>query len=746
MKRYSLLIISLFLVSHLSFFISAAFAQTPTPVQSNLNVTAFIGPQLKDFQFAITSDKHYPLAQEQVVTYEITYGSKTSAAIDTTNTIVVDFSDDRAPDGTHVVDYIIGSATKGYNNAQPVVDLTARTITWTITNLPAGTTDQKLTFRLNTNSNYTTKRLVHFTATATMSNEYVTMPEQVRTHEYRFDEALVTPAPTVYVTPTAVPTPTPTPAPPALRLTDISFRSISDDSATISMTTNRPAKERILWGTTPSDLTQRLQTDAYALTNSLTLSNLTPNTQYYFRVIAFDTARKVTESELFTFTTARTSALPELSNNSIVIATGGTVLLADILSSGRIPAGMLTSNAEYQLTYTFNQPAEVIDAYIIISDATGSERIVALNSQNGRMYTGTLRTGEPGTYNVFVRLTDKFGNVIEQHVARIKALTVLQVREAPSNLPIADARIKISKFNAQRNRFEILSEIKNPAFTDREGKLQLLLPPGQYQADTTALGYTPKTMTFTLGEYEGQDFPIIYLTRDYFNFLALLEFLMHMLTDTIALIWAGILMMLSAPRSQAILIGTTVGSFALLSTFFFTFRTDIRWRDLWPFFLFHLFASVNKHKHGYIFGIVINSKKQPVSLSRIEVIDLKTGTALTHAVSNKSGRFIIKNTFQQQYIKVLTTKDGYAETDMIIGTAIKDLLTIVLKEHKQNLPAAVQGLRRIFGELFELSLLVSLLAELLILLQFGITTMLPYFLLSIFNLCLWIFFQREKKL
>ena len=177
-------------------FFSPVYAQSAPPVQRNLSVTAQINPGVQDFQFSFATDGKTQVPQDEELSYEITFGANSSAVQSSTNTIVAHYSGERAPDGSRVVDYVIGSATNGYGGVQPVVDLQTRTITWTIPDLPPGTTDQKLRFNLRTNSSYSGETRVSFITRVTMSNEFATMPEHSVVQSYQFDPARITPAPT----------------------------------------------------------------------------------------------------------------------------------------------------------------------------------------------------------------------------------------------------------------------------------------------------------------------------------------------------------------------------------------------------------------------------------------------------------------------------------------------------------------------------------------------------------------------
>lgn len=752
MKQKLLIIASSFiLVAHASSILSVVFAQTAPPVRRDMEVTAFIPPKVSDFQFDLNSDSSFTVPQLHTVTYEINYGASTSAATNSTNTIVVDFSNDLAPDRTHVVDYVIGSASKGYYGAQPVIDLKQRTITWTLINLPPGVVDQTLTFKLTTNNNYTVQRGINFTVQARMNNEYITLPVLYSTHQYTYDPSLITPGPTA-PEPTAQPTaPTPTPLPIPLRIIGISFNTISTTNAEISVRTNRPAKHIVMYGTSPTRLDQTIQTDNYSINSPLELQNLKADTSYFFKITAIDATGKRALSELFTFTTARSTVLPELMNNSVAVTSGETVILSEVLSGNKVPFGIITTMTDYILTYTFSRVSPLAFMELIIRDMSGNDQqTITMNGQTENSYTARLRSGSAGTYQLFVRITDTNGNVIEQEVATMKVIRRLQVVEKETSLPIGDARIVVKYFNPAIGEYELVlperfGSKKNPAYTNTGGELDLLLPSGKYQAEVSAMGYDGQTLTFTLGSENGQELPTIFLTKNLTNFTALFQSMQDWFIDTYTSVQTSLLELYGSIRFFNSIAFTILLSFILTGFVMFGLRTDIEIRDLIPYFLFHLFVTAKRHRGSYIYGVITDMQKKPLSLAWIEVVDLKSNIVLAHAITNKAGRFVLRNTFKQHYVKLVIGKEGFQEYETTIPTDNGEVVQIQLDTTTQGHSAVKQSIFHVFGELFEFVLLLCLIAELFFIASFGIAKTMPFFLLSLFNLLLWLFFQREKK-
>lgn len=710
--------------------------------QRNVSVSATVPPKNADFQFAFTSNAYGRVPQAHTVTYEITYGAYETASLSVDTTISVDFNDNLTDKGIRVTDYIYGSATVGYGNAQPIVDLEENTITWNIKNLPAGTINQKIYFQVRTNTHYTGEKISYFDTYASLSNDYVSFPTLKMTHEYLYDPSLVTPGPTQ---PVAAPiiTVIPTPISTAPRILSISYPAISDKNAQIAITANKPVKRLIRFGTDPNNLNQTAQNAQFRTTDIVELNNLTPLTEYYFKVTATDLTGRSITSDIITFKTASTALAPLLAGNAVVISSGGNVVLSDVLNGNNIPFSLLLTQSDYTVTYTFGNFIPLAGLELVIRDNNGSEiNVVEMIGSNPRVYTTTLRSGDAGIQTLYIRLRDQNGNVTEQKIAVIKLTSRLQVLELESNIPIADARIVISKFNKQTKRFEPL----NPMFTNTNGELELLLPQGRYKAEASAFGYAAAAVEFQLGSNANEVFPTIYLKKDPFNISALITFIFYLIADMLTWIINALKAFLQSSRFYNTAASVAVGSFAALSLLLFTFRTDIRWRDIPAFFIFHTIVLRKKHKELYLYGVILDPARRPVSRARIEIYDVKKNTVLAYVLSNKNGSFSIRNTFKQMYVKLQVMKEGYAAAESLVATDSKDLIRIQLDEHSNQSKTIRRGLKHIFGELFELVLLLTLIAELLFIINFGVAKTLPFFLLSIFNLFLWVFFQREKKI
>ncbi|MGI8419978.1 MAG: fibronectin type III domain-containing protein [Candidatus Levyibacteriota bacterium] len=772
MKKWLSLLAIPLLLTALPFI---AYAQA----QKDISVSAVIPPNASDYQFDLASDGQPSAAQNTVLTYHITYGAQTSAGLDTPTTIVAHFSDDLAPGGSDVLDYVIGSATNAYGGTIPIVDLTNRTITWSMASLPAGTINQSVTFQLRTNENYTGASPVTFTTRANMSNQYVTMPDSSVSQTYQFDQSLVTPTPTMTPTPTptglptstptAAPGPTATPAPATvtpimtptptekhstLRITGITFTNISTNEATVAVATNQPAKAFISYGTSATNLNQRTSTSPFGVYNTLSLTHLLPATAYYLQVVITTPDGKSHTSEVFTFKTAhQTPVVPSSSEkNAITITSNDFLLSSELLADNENSNTLvvLTTTTAYQLSYTYATLLSITSSEVIVRSPSGQEKIIHLKEQSSLVYNAHLRTDGPGRATILIRTSDKNGNVHEQKIAQLKVIHPLTVLDQSNHSPIADARVLFSIFNPASGKYEILPKdfvpgFKNPGFTDANGELHALLPVGSYQAQVSAWGHRAATVDFTLGGEDGQDFPTVRLQSDFFDLTSLGTFLHDWLWD----FWLIILTIFSAlshsPRLFEIAAGTVTGGFILLSYLLFSIRTHMKLFHILPFFFFFIAVARNKHKQAYLSGTISSPAKQPLSGVRIEVLDPKTHNILSHAVTHANGTFYIRNRFDTAVVILLLTKDGFAPEEITIETAMHAPLSLTLQKHEHHTPQALEELEYVAGSLFEVSILFAFVLQLIFFTTFGAIMTLPFLVFSLINVMLWLFYREEQK-
>ena len=171
---------SIFVVQLLFGFIISIRQTVFADASKNLQISAIVPPHVSDFQFEFVLDHDQIETEKSIVSYKITYGAKKSAYFPTNTKLIVDWDTSTAVNETSIFDYVEKSATDAYGDTKPIVNHKNHTITWTIKNLPAGTTGKSvsLVFKINKTSEQTAKP---FTIRALMSNQYLELPEQKTT-------------------------------------------------------------------------------------------------------------------------------------------------------------------------------------------------------------------------------------------------------------------------------------------------------------------------------------------------------------------------------------------------------------------------------------------------------------------------------------------------------------------------------------------------------------------------------------
>src|SRR5581483_3268896 len=264
LKISCIIIISLFIATNISFADpQVAITGTVNPTKANFPLSISVSPSQSEYN------------QNSVITYTINYGNTFGGSSLSNFTIVANWSKDNPVNSSvDILDYIDNSATKAYANTPAVVDLNNKQITWTISNFPANTTNQSVSFQLKTNSNYKDPSLVQFSVSAHIINSYITTPDVSITQNYSYLSALPTPTPVLL-------TPTPSPVQNDLIFNQINFVSVTDNSAAIDVITSKPTIITLYQGKSPNELTKTIETSQSSLLNHLVLNNLQSQTKYY---------------------------------------------------------------------------------------------------------------------------------------------------------------------------------------------------------------------------------------------------------------------------------------------------------------------------------------------------------------------------------------------------------------------------------------------------------------------------------
>lgn len=731
------------------------------PISADTSVSAVVPPKTDNFQFIFSSnDGATTFPKQQTLTYTITYGAKSSAAFSSYTTITAEFTQDTI-NGTHVLDYVFGSATKAYQNAPPVVDLTTRKITWTIPSLPPGVMDQKVSFQLRTNSDYSGTQPVNFSVKALLGNSFVSFPEQ---NIYQTLDPNFTPAPqSSSTTPTPAPQapPSPSPAPyvaPTLAVSDVFFNTISDTKSEISVHTTLPAKISVFYGTSPTNLPKSFATGDFSTFTKALLDDLKPNTTYYTRISAVDTSGNKTTSEIFTFHTAPTPPVVEINKSTAILTSGGNILNTVLQESSAHTniQTLLPNLAAYEITYAVppslkikNLEAVVRNKHVLgintyaYAQESNIVRIAMVEKGPGVYYAKLPPLTLPGDYEVYIRVTETTGNLYEQKVSDILISPPLRVLERKTNIPLDDARLYFYFYNTQTKKFEAISSafgnITNPVFADVNGVVHTVLPKGRYKVNVSTLFHKSLTREFILAA--NNDYPTIYLEKSPFDAVAFLQYFGNAVFDFGSNISAYVNGLSASLRYFNVLAFLVLAISIFLGFLFFSFRSLIPLTRL-PILLYHHLHHTIFQK-AVIFGKVISPENMPLSLANVYLVD-NNEKILSTATTSRQGIFTLKNP-EGMYTHLHIIHEGYEELHTPI--AEENNATYILIENPEVKREIRKGLLRslqtVFGFCFEAILGLSLLLEAAFLSHFGLIKTLPFFILSLANIALWIFYTKR---
>lgn len=769
--------------------------ETYADVTDTISVSASVNPHPSDFQlsFASSPDAATTVNQFQNIVYTITYGSHLSYSAGMTITASWDQGtiQGQSSPSVDIADYVLGSATNAYNSTPPVIDTVNKRITWTIASLPANTTDQTVSFTLQTNDSYTGSQTVTFPTVAQITVSGTTVPEQTITMTYQYNPAVTptpTPSPTMTPTPTLTSTPTPTqtqtpssaaPTPTSsgystnptpstgseptatptevptvpLTITGVSVETISPSSASIHVTTNIQAAMKIIYGTSPTSLTQSSNA-VTGIDQLIDLTNLSPHTQYYFRVIANSGTETVT-SEIFTFLTASAPPTAEVDKSSLIV-TSGTTLLYSVVENmnGQLHETIvLPVNKPFQFTFSLagNNIKKVI-AFVRNNHVLGEntfdqkppETNIKLFEIQPHVYQGLLTSSKtPGTYGLYIHIYDANGNISEKQLFSIKVIRPLTILSNQTKKAIEQAQATLYRLDITTKKFVKITPqmfaIQNPSFSDIQGEVPFVLPQGRYQVVVDSLGYAEKTVTFTIGPARDQDYPIVYLDKAGFSLTNIQQTVGAIISQFTT---AGSIFLSSIGNSKQFafaIAALILILFVLLSVFSLCLRLHTK-IFLLPALLWHKISRhifPNKQK---VFGRVMDDVHDfPLHHAEVVIINADTNTIIAERKTNAAGEFSFTPDKGNQY-NIFVEKYGYEQHPFFPFT--KESLkpgTILLPIHKEEQAVSIgMYVKYWFAELLSLSLEVILvttfLLEVLFAFYLGSSIILPFLLLSVLNI------------
>ncbi len=807
------------------FYITGGFGVNPTPGNSatylwnlttqasgsEVNSTQIMVPVISSDQVIITGEvaplSYYfsadlststgqsTFSQNEEISYTITYGSDLSQS--TPVTIQAEWSlgtiQGSAVPTVEVVDYLIGSASLGYDGASPVIDTINKTITWDISNLPAYTNNQTVTFKLKTKDSYSGAQPVAFTVVSRILNPTVTTDSEInQTYQYQPSPS-PTPSPTPSATPSVTPTSTPQPtsAPNETQETtnvsetitqnklstkfikNLFIQEITDSSSKILIDLFTKAKVEIKYGTSPTDLVFSSTNAVSSYLQSLELTNLQKETRYYFRVnLTSATGEKYT-SDIFTLTTANTNSLGEFKLLSAQAVSQNLPIISNPLLSTQIlhkNIPKIITNTNFEVYFEFSKPETISQVYYYLIP----KQVLGKDSTNGNpdfhthktllekisigKYAGKITVPNgPGLYEGFIQVNHTSGFISETPTFSIYVTPPIQIISKLSKKPIESARVLLYRFDDQTQVFQQLQDYtflaSNPLYSDTRGNIYFVLPDGKYKMQIDALGFESKESEFIINSQNHQPFEKIELSEQP---IALLDWLKYQ-TQTFKLFLSELVTIFSnrtnSNRFKSAIELVTLAFFALVTTLALSARTKIRSTKLHQYLHNHLkklFKNSTSQKHTLHGRVLDKDSETPISQARIVFIDHTTAVELLEEKTNAKGLFHVH---VQLPVKYILSAPEYIIDEGVIELPPEDLEVIetFYLQQKENISQKVKKgvaftIKNILSVLFEVFLLLSIGLQFLFIKELSLIAILPFLLLSILNLTIWLFYLQSSSL
>ncbi len=769
----------------------------PTIVNDQISVTASVAADPNSLQLAFSEDQGITSVQEnQTLSYTLTYGSTLpySSAVTLRASWSTGTLSDSSQNGIPIVSYVSNSATDAYNSTAPVIDLTNRTITWSIVALPNNTTNQTVQFQLKTTSAYTGSLGVNFSTTGEIVSPTNKSTSIQHTYNYSTPVISATPTPTHTITPTNTTTPsntsiaaTATPqqsvqlfpcdqsctessgcetqfCDPALRrcrlktnpsstqcqpstlsLVAIHPTQLRSDAATFDVQLSSEAFLQLYLGTSTSS-TKLYQTLPATTFHHLALTELTPETQYFFSFIAQSSDGNTYQSEVFSFTTTAKShnvSLPDqilFSSTGILIASGNT---------SSTPLFHLPTNLPVETTLLF--PDNSFIASIVIHGSSQSNQSLflgKLSASTSQAYSSNLiLPPSTGIYELFARIQNIYGSFEELRIANLKLITPLTITDATSHKPIERAEIFVKKKHPVTNVYEPFSNLSvNPVFSNHIGQTMLYLGDGEYQIEVSASGYKKQELSFVIQSDSLSQYPQVELIPSsiisfdtvwyHTTSLKIIGERLTQLLDTLA----------QSPATVQVIGFSSLTIFSILSTLSLLSKTHVTWKGIkaaWEFHKKFHFPSLYP-QHFFTFGKVIDATTgKSIPVSEIVITNQKTGITIWTGKTDHIGIFKF-STNKKVPIHLTITAPGYLPLEKVVVPQEQKAIAYNFKLEKQQkmLPTmrrqALFFIKQLSGRLFELFLILSFVTELVAFQYFPTTEVLPFFSLSTVNLGLWL--------
>ncbi len=745
----------------------------PIVTNDSISVTATVAANPTDFSadLALSDPTNATFAQNTTLTYSLTYGNLLTYPADITVEASWDLGTVQggATPTVDLLDYVVGSATNGYNSSPPVVDSVNRKIDWTISAIPGLTTDQTVSFKLKTNASYTGALPVTFTVNGRTYGPGTVTADSTVTSTFQYSTP-VTPTPTpgstssssssssTATSATSTPTPTPTQASSPTKapvINDIQLRTVSSSEAAILVVTDKNTTAKIQYGTSLKSLSKTAASNTLSTEHIIHLSALSPATRYYYKVTVVDKDGKNTVSDFYVIDTALPSTPPQILANSLILTSNDVVLTDPLRAVTTRPIVIIPRNTTYSFKFSVASYEKIKSIKAIIRNdkvlglasfqAYASNDFVEITEIAPGEYIGKLQSNvEPGTYHLVIQIQDFNGNITEETLSTIQTVPSFRVINAASKDPIERAKVTFSFYNTRLKIYDKLTSditpVKNPNYSDVDGTVASVLPTGKYRAEVTAIGFEDKTVDFEINA-TSSNYPTVELKPLPFSVLAYAKYTTATVVDVATLIKEYIHTLRKSIRFFDFLAFSTALLLVGLLTISTARKLSVPLTKLPYFCLYFVGRIIGKSTHTYpLHGTVLTPGGEVIP-GALLYISHPNGKVITHTTTNSDGEFFT-NIQDATTVKVTVSKKGFRNTVLSIGkekldNKIEVQLSQLNKPKGFGFEVLYWYISYISGTLFETFLFLTMAVEFLFVLEFGWLKVLPFIVISLINIFLW---------
>lgn len=706
-----------------------------------ITISGNIPPQSTDFQLDFKSSKPAdPIGPDTMIEYTLTYGSYLS--LGTSFTLEAEWSLGTIPGQNlyafDIASYVAGGANRGYGNVVPTIDLARRKISWKIDNFPKKTTNQIVYFKLKTPDRFVSEQNVDFTVRARLRTEKITIPYKTVKQTY---------SPTQFIAKEKA----------ALETLAIEVRQIDATAFSLVVRTSQPTKTTIYYGQT-LDLEKSLIETSFHTQKIIMIEGLDPLTTYYFKIkVENEKGVTFTTPEIYTITTAAESLLSSLVQDSILLSIQGITLKNKASISNLNPPVSVPTKKGIDIFLPFKDdiPLQVF-INLLSTQVLGInnldplpylEKIRLLETEAG-VFSGKIFTPQNlGVYDMILSATYEEGNVSQGTLAKIRVSEPIKITDEKGN-PIEGARVFLEWFDPRNRLFEYFPAesfgLKNPAFSEADGSIDMLLPEGKYKIKVNALGFRQEEKEFVFSTTAPEGYPKISLTKTPFSPFSTVFYYYSIASDTIKFASYTLDKLASSNRFFDLSMLSGLFILSILSLLLTTHRMKIHLEDLWLFLeKYWRIISRQKINPDNLFAGFVEDKETgfPVHAASVTLVSTDNEGVISRALTSILGEFHLWAGKVEGFL--LIRKKGFISFKTRLTPEILSSSHHLFQLQKEETPptsSITSFFVAIFSSLFhafsDFLLLTVFLFNLFLIWRVGVLKALPMTLVTLFNFIL----------